>query len=77
MRGKERIRIRIPARIICAVQDAAQLVPVLAQHAIKSTARFRSQDFVFVMFAHGGDAIGEEDSRFEKIESSEKFNATE
>jgi len=30
-----------------------------------------------VMFAHGSDAIGEEDPRFEKIKSSEKFNAAE
>jgi hypothetical protein len=62
-RREQGIGLRIPAGIIGAVQNAAELVSVFAENGIESAAAFRPQDLVLVMFTHRGDVIGEKRSR--------------
>ena len=77
MSRQQRIGCRIPARVIGAVQDANELVGIFTENDVEFIAAFGSEDFALMMFADGGDAIGENDARFQEIETPEKFNSTE
>ena len=59
------------------MQNAAELVGIFAENGIESAAAFRPQDFVLVVFTYRGDAIGEEDPAFQKIEASEEFDTAQ
>src|SRR5438309_8268237 len=77
MSGQKRIGFRIPAGVIGTVQNTTEFAGIFTKDDVEFTATFRSQDFVFVMFAHGCDTIGENDARFQKIETPEKFDPAE
>jgi len=56
------------------MQDAAELVGIFAEDAVEFIATFRLEDFVLMMLADGGDAIGENDAGFQKIEAPEELD---
>ena len=66
--------MRIPAGIIGAVQNAAELMSVFAENGIESAAAFRPQDLVLMMFTRRGDVIGENDPAFQKIKAPEELD---
>ena len=76
MSRQQRIIRRIPARVIGAMQDATDFVGIFTENDVEFMATFGLQDFVLVMFADGGDAIGENDAPFQEIEPAEKFDPT-
>ena len=53
-----RIRGRVPDMHINTVDDAAQLVPVIYQHAVHALPEFRREDFICITSAHRGDRVG-------------------
>src|SRR5207237_7674037 len=74
MSRQQRIGCRVPARVIGAVQDANELVGIFTQNDVEFIAAFGSEDFALMMFADGGNAIGENDAAFQKIEAPEKLD---
>ena len=77
MSRQQRIGGRIPARVIGAMQDATEFVGIFTEDDVEFMAAFGLKNFAFVMLADGGDAIGEHDAPFQKIEPSEKFDPAE
>src|SRR6267378_7392809 len=76
MSWQQRIRRRIPPSVIGTMQDAGELVGIFAEDDVEFIATFRLEDFVLVMLANGGDAVGENDAGFQKIEAPEKLDPT-
>src|SRR5437588_8273214 len=75
MSWQQRIRRRIPPCVIGSMQDAAELVGIFAENDVEFIATFRLEDFVLMVLAGGGDAVGENDAGFQKIEAPEKLDS--
>src|SRR5437868_14239009 len=76
MSRQQRIGCRIPARVIGAMQDATEFVGIFTENHVEVIAAIGSEDFALVMLADGGDAIGESDAPFQKIDAAEKLDST-
>src|SRR5438309_924902 len=50
---------------------------IFAQHTIQTMAPSRRQDFAPVMFAYGCKPVGIEDTAFQKVQSSKKFDSAQ
>src|SRR5207249_4702141 len=59
-----------------AVQDATEFVGIFTENDVEFITAFGLKNFALVMLADGGDAIGENDAPFQKIETPEKFDST-
>src|SRR5213595_4255440 len=77
MSRQQRIGFRIPAGVIGAMQDTSEFVGIFTENDIEFTAAFGLKNVALVMFAHGGDAIGENNAGFQEIEAAEKLDPAE
>ena len=69
------VRLRVPAGVIRAVQNRGELKGIFAQHALEFATALRRLHLAFVVFAHGGDLVGEKDSAFQEIHFPEKLDS--
>src|SRR5207244_13501859 len=76
MSWQQGIDRRIPPRVIGPMQDAAELVGIFAEGDVEFIATFRLEDFMLMMLADGGDAVGENDAGFQTLEAPERLDPT-
>ena len=66
-RRDESVHLRIPNRIIHAIQDAHKMIRARAHHTIQTMAVFGGLDLLSVLAAYGGQIIAEDEAAFEAL----------